>query len=133
MLRPADQNARYCYEKALDCQQRAGEVRDSDEREFWLDRQRQWLHLGASYEYQQWLSAFLAELSSWPKQPFCSVCDVPMRAKRNRARGDGLTEVDYNCPKCEAKRTLVEIEGGSAYRQPLQSQHSARSTSGERA
>jgi len=110
MLRPANQNTRYCYEKALEAGQRAAAAREPGDREFWLERERHWLHLATSYDYQQRLSAFIAELRGLPKRPFCSVCDVPMRAKWHRCRSDGLMEFDYECPACEATQTLVEIE-----------------------
>lgn len=119
MLKATDQNIKHCYEKALECEQRAADVRNAGEREFWSDRQRQWLHLAVSYDFRQRLKAFLATLNNWPKQPFCSGCDAPMQAKEHRDRSDGLTQVEYECPKCGTKRTLVEMEGGLAHRQPL--------------
>ena len=77
MLRPANQNTRYCYEKALEAGQRVAAAREQEDREFWLERERHWLHLATSYDYQQRLSAFIAELRGLPKRPFCSVARCP--------------------------------------------------------
>jgi len=110
MLRPANQNTRYCYEKALEAGQRAAAAREPGDREFWLERERHWFHLATSYDYQQRLSAFIAELRGLAQTAILFCREVPMRAKWHRCRSDSLMEFDYECPACEATQTLVEIE-----------------------
>src|SRR5262245_52013558 len=81
MLNRTNQNAKFCYEKAVTAAQQAASARTPTDRDFWLDRQEQWIHLAASYDYQERLAGFIQGLRTLPKRPICSVCHVPMRAK----------------------------------------------------
>src|SRR5262245_14666614 len=78
------------------------------DREFWLDRERQWMKFATYYEHSERLTAFIGELRSAPKQPICSACDVLMGVRRLDCRSDGSTEYHYECLACEAKQTVVE-------------------------
>ena len=110
MLKRTNQNARFCYERAIEAAQQAATARTPMDREFWLEREKQWIHLSASYNYQERLAAFNQGLRTLPKRPICSVCDLPMQAKRLQCRRTGLLEFDYECRACEAKQTVVEID-----------------------
>jgi len=110
MLKPTSQNVKICYEKALAAAQQAANARKAADRKFWLDRERQWLKLATYYEYSGRLTAFIGELRSAPKQPICSACDVLMGIRRLHCRSDGSTEYHYECPGCEAKQTVVDID-----------------------
>ena len=110
MLKPFNQNVRYCYERALHAEEHAAQEQNDPERQrFWLDNQARWLALVASIEYEARLLDFLKELRHYTKSPLCSVCDFPMRSKRLVASGNGLFEFQYECANCEAKETVSEI------------------------
>jgi len=108
MLKPASQNAKFCYERALAARQRAANARKEADREFWFDRERQWLKFATYYEHSERLTAFIGEFRSTPKQPICGCCEVPMGMRQVHCRNDGSNEYNYECPACEAKQTVVE-------------------------
>jgi hypothetical protein len=111
MLKPANPNAKYCNERSLAAGQKAANARNAADREFWLDRERQWLKFATYYEYSERLTAFIGELrGTQPKQPICSSCDVPMRIRRVHCRTAGSTEYHYECPACEAKQRIVHVD-----------------------
>jgi len=110
MLKRTNQNVKFCYERAVTAAQEAANARTPMDRNFWLDRERTWISLAASYDYQERLAGFIQELRTLPRRPICPVCDVPTRVQQFRCRRDGLLEFDYECPACEAKKTVVEIE-----------------------
>jgi hypothetical protein len=110
VLKAANRNAKFCYERAVAAAQQAAKARRPVDKEFWSERETYWIHLAASYDYQERLAGFIQELRSLPRQPICSGCDLPMRVKRLRCRSDGLLQFDYQCTACETKRTVVEIE-----------------------
>jgi hypothetical protein len=110
MLKRTNQNAKFCYESAARAAQKAANAHTPSDRDFWLDRERHWIHLGASYDYQERLSNFIEELRTLPRRPICTACDVPMRVTRLHYRPGGLVEFNYECPACEAKQTVVEID-----------------------
>src|SRR5262245_34937139 len=110
MLKPANQNAKYCYERALEAEQKAANAQNAADRDFWLEREKHWFHLATSYEFTERVAAFIQELRNLPKMPIYSVCDVPMRVKRLHARSAGSTEYHYECPACEATQRIVEID-----------------------
>ena len=109
MLKAANQNVKDCYEQALQAEERAAQIRNSLDRQFWLDSEARWLALAASYEYQARLSDFIKEVRGFIKSPLCSACDLPMRPKRLVHSGNGLFEFQYECANCEAKETVSEI------------------------
>jgi hypothetical protein len=110
MLKRTNQNVKFCYERAVTASQEAANARTPMDRNFWLDRERSWVGLATSHDYQERLAGFIQELRTLPRRPICPVCDVPMRAKQFRCRPDGLLEFYYECPACEAKKAVVEIE-----------------------
>jgi hypothetical protein len=109
VLKVANAKADYCYEEALEAQQRASSALNPVEREFYLDTQAQWLRLGASFEHTERLKAFLAYLRSLPRKPFCPVCDLCMDAQGLTCRPDGLIECHFACA-CGTTRTLVPVD-----------------------
>ena len=111
MLKVANKNVKYCYEKALEASERASEAGTLTEREFYLDAEKRWLALGASFEYQERLTNFINELRNLPKTPFCRACSAYMRPKIMRCSQDGLAECDYECTRCGAKKTVIELDG----------------------
>jgi glycogen debranching enzyme len=111
VLKAAGRNAKFCYERAVAAAQQAASARHTFDKEFWSEREKYWIHLAASYDYQERLAAFIQELRSLPRQPICSGCDVPMRVKQLRSRRNGLLKFDYQCPACKTKQTIVEIGG----------------------
>jgi len=110
MLKRTNQNAKFCYERAATAAQQAANARTPIDRDFWLCRERSWIGLAASYDYQEMLAGFIQELRTLPGRPICSDCNVPMGVKRFQCRRDGILEFDYECPACEAKREIVEID-----------------------
>jgi hypothetical protein len=79
VLKAANQNVKDCYEQALQAEERAAQIRNSLDRQFWLDSEARWLALAASYEYQARLSDFIKEVRGFIKSPLCSavtcLCD----------------------------------------------------------
>src|SRR5215475_5959015 len=110
MLKPANQNTKYCYGRALEAEQKAANAQNATDREFWLDREKRWFQLATSYEFTERVAAFVNELRNAPKTPICSACDVPMRVNRFHSRSEGSTEYDYECLACETKQRIVHIE-----------------------
>jgi hypothetical protein len=110
MLKPTNQNTKYCYERALEAEQKAANAQDAADRKFWLEREKHWFHLAASYDFTERVTAFIQELRNAPKTPICSNCDVSMRVSRFHSRSEGSTEYHYECPACEAKQRIVHIE-----------------------
>jgi len=80
MLKRTNQNAKSCYERAVTAAQQAANARTPMDRNFWLDRERTWIALAASYDYQERCARFVQELRF--------VCDVPTRV--NERPRDGL-------------------------------------------
>lgn|SRR5262249_41036133 len=109
VLKAANQNVKYCYERALQAEERAARARNSEERRFYLDCEARWLTLAASYDYQECLTAFLRELRGFVKSPLCSACGLPMRPKRLIQCGKGLYEFQFECVPCEVTKTVSEI------------------------
>jgi hypothetical protein len=114
VLKAANQNVKYCYEQALQAEERAAQTRNPLDRQFWLDNEARWLALAASYEYQARLSDFIKEVRGFIKGPLCSACDLPMRPKRLVRSGNRLFEFQYECANCEAKETVSELQVLSA-------------------
>jgi hypothetical protein len=110
MLKRASPNAKYCYERSLAAGEKAANARNAADREFWLDRERQWLKFATYYEHSERLTAFIGGMRSPPKQPICSDCDVPMHIRRMQCRSNKTTEYDYECIHCDTKQTIVEME-----------------------
>jgi hypothetical protein len=75
VLKAANQNVKDCYEQALQAEERAAQIRNSLDRQFWLDSEARWLALAASYEYQARLSDFIKEVRGFIKSPLCSACE----------------------------------------------------------
>ena len=111
VLKAVSKNARYCYEKALEASERSSKAWTPAEREFYQNDETRWLTLGASFEYQERLAGFINELRNYLKAPFCRACTAKMRPKVMRCRQDGLAEFDYECARCGAKKTVVELDG----------------------
>ena len=114
MLKAANKNVRYCYEKALVASDRASKAGTPTEREFYLNAEKRWLSLGVSYEYQERLTDFINALRTLPRTPFCRTCNVPMRPEGMRCRQNGLAECDFGCTRCGAKKTVIELDGKDA-------------------
>jgi hypothetical protein len=64
MLRVFSRNAKKCYERARCAAQVATNARTPDERRLYLDEEKRWLILAASYDYQEILKAFIEKLRS---------------------------------------------------------------------
>jgi hypothetical protein len=111
VLKVVNKNARYCYEKALEAANRASRARSQSEREFYQHDEARWIRLGASYEYQERLADFINELRNLAKTPFCRACGWNMWPKLMRCGQDGLAELDYECTRCGAKDTVIELDG----------------------
>src|SRR5262245_22695164 len=110
MLKPTSQNAKFCYDQALEAEQRAENAQNWVDRNFWQTRQRHWLAMAASYDYTERIAAFVANLRQRHRQPVCAACHVPMRIRQLRCRDARATEYQYECPACEIKQTIVEID-----------------------
>ena len=113
MLRAANRNVRYCYERAFESNDRALKARTQTEREFYQNDEKRWLALGGSFEYQERLTDFMNELGNLLRAPFCRACGAKMRPKLMRCDQDGLAEVDYECARCGAEQTVIELDGKS--------------------
>jgi hypothetical protein len=110
MLKPANQNAKYCYERSLAAGEKVANARNAADREFWLDRERQWLKFATYYEHSERLTAFIGGFRSTPKQPICVCCEVPMRIRQLHCHSNRSTEYSYECPACEAKQRIVHVD-----------------------
>jgi hypothetical protein len=77
VLKAANQNVKDCYEQALQAEERAAQIRNSLDRQFWLDSEARWLALAASYEYQARLSTkkCAALLKARFARPVTCLCD----------------------------------------------------------
>ena len=64
MLRAVSKNVNNCYERARRAERQAAKARTPDERRLYLDDEKSWLTLAASYDHQERLEAFLKELRS---------------------------------------------------------------------
>ena len=62
MLRVLSRNIKLCYQRALRAERLAAKARTPDERRFYLDEEKTWLALAASYDHQARLESFLQEL-----------------------------------------------------------------------
>src|SRR5262249_21896284 len=108
MLKPTNEEAKLCYQRALEAARRADNARLPADREFWLNTQKRWLSLAAYAQYRERIATFVADLQQRHKRPVCSPCDAPMRVKQVRCRNDKQTEYHYECITCGAKQTIVE-------------------------
>src|SRR5215468_8417998 len=103
-LKPVSRNIKLLL---LEAAYKADNARDTVDREFWLSRQSSWLHLATSYEYTDRVSDFLQEEDALPKTPFCSICDLPMRAIHVHGRSDASTDCHLqNIPFVRYSRRL---------------------------
>ena len=114
MLKSANQNSRYCYEQALAAAARARNAKSSPQRRLYLDMEAKWLGRAVSYEHAERLAAFVDELHSLHKRPFCSVCDAPLRPVGLQCRSDGVVELLFKCMICD--ESLVQIERTKSHR-----------------
>jgi len=101
MLTAAKQNVKYCYEQALEAEERAADERNPNTRRFYLDSAKRWFGLAASLEYQERLEAFLKEFRTSIKRPLCPECSLLMRPNRLVQTGEGLFEIQFKCTSCE--------------------------------
>src|SRR5262245_7128132 len=107
MLKPANQNTKYCYGRALEAEQKRAKrnrpgILVGQRRALVPTRNVLRIH-GAS-------AAFVNELRNAPKTPTCSACDVLMRVNRFHSRSERSTEYHYECLACETKQRIVHIE-----------------------
>jgi hypothetical protein len=109
VLKAADKNAAYCYQKAHTAKARAAKALSAEVRKGCLETEARWLRRAASYEHAERLAGIVARLSAFPKMPFCPACDTPMRPN-GVGRRAGLMECHFECAACEAKKTIIEID-----------------------
>jgi hypothetical protein len=109
VLKAADKNADYCYEKAHTAKERASKALSAGVRKFYLETEARWLRRAASCEHAERLAVVVARLSALRKIPFCPACDTPMQPN-GVGRRAGLMEYHYKCLVCEVQKTIIEID-----------------------
>jgi hypothetical protein len=105
VLKAANPNASYCYERALDARQRAVEADDALARDELLASEARWLKLAASYEFSERLNRFLSATRALPQHPVCSHCSVAMWLTEIQSSPRKIEHI-YECKVCGVKEVI---------------------------
>ncbi len=107
MLKPANSQAMYCHERAVNARRRAYEVADAEARNEFFASEARWLKLAESYELSERLTLFLNRPTTFPDHPVCTNCNIPMWLVEIASSFEKRSYI-YECKVCAAKEIVTE-------------------------